>query len=109
MTSSTRMKAAPCRRLTLLGSCLRARELTDDQRGSIAAFLSVFKGQENGQAKIGLSLHPSIDRAYGLLLPFWKEVTLLWSFAGRAPAAEDLILAMITVHAVSELLHLRLL
>ena len=56
-------------------ACIRARELTDEQRGSIAAFLSVYKGQENGQAKIGLSHHPSIDRAYGLLLPFWKEVT----------------------------------
>ncbi|KAK9794941.1 hypothetical protein WJX73_003217 [Symbiochloris irregularis] len=54
----------------------RARELTDEQRGSIAAFLSVYKGQENGQAKILLSHHPSIDRAHGLLLPFWKEEIL---------------------------------
>ena len=57
-----------------LGLC-RARNLTDEQRGSIAAFLSMFKGVENGKAKLAsLSVHPSVERAHALCLTRFREV-----------------------------------
>ena len=52
----------------------RARVMTDEQRGSLAAYLSVFKGVENGRVKLGLSGHPSLDRAYHTCLQRFKEV-----------------------------------
>ena len=58
----------------LLMLICRARELTDEQRGAIASFLSVYKGQENGVTKLSLSHHPSLERAHGLLLSLWKKV-----------------------------------
>ena len=52
----------------------RARALTDEQRGSIAAYLSVFKGVEGGRVKLGLSGHPCMDRAYASCYRAFKEV-----------------------------------
>ena len=60
----------------------RARKLTDEQRSSLAAYLSVYKGTEAGSARLGLSQvsgsnHPALDRALRLLSAAWTEVTAL--------------------------------
>ena len=49
--------------------------MTDEQRGSLAAYMSVFKGVENGRVKLGLSGHPSLDRAYSACLDRFREVS----------------------------------
>ena len=50
----------------------RARQLTDEQRAALAAYFSVYKGQEGGLARLALSQvsaanHPALDRAYDAL------------------------------------------
>ena len=45
----------------------------------MAAYFSVYKGQEGGLARLALSQvsaanHPALDRAYDLLRPAWVEV-----------------------------------
>lgn len=54
----------------------RARRLPDEARASIASYLSVYKGMEEGAAKIGTgaSMHPSVDRAYHELAKIWERV-----------------------------------
>ena len=53
----------------------RARQLTDEQRSSIASFLSMFKGVESGRVKLAsLAPHPSTERAHALCLARFKEV-----------------------------------
>lgn len=64
------------------GTC-RARQLTDEQRAAVAAYFSVYKGQEGGLARLALSQvsaanHPALDRAYDLLRPAWVEVRARW-------------------------------
>lgn len=62
------------------GLCARrARQLTDEQRAAVAAYFSVYRGQEGGLARLALSQvsaanHPALDRAYDLLRPAWVEV-----------------------------------
>lgn len=53
----------------------RARRLTDEQRSSVANYLTVYKGQEGGIAKLALMQndHPSITRAHELLKPAWVQ------------------------------------
>ena len=54
----------------------RAQQLTDDQRGALAAYFAVYKGQEEGLAKMFLSVvdHPFVSRAYDVLAAAWQEV-----------------------------------
>lgn len=48
----------------------RARKLTDEQRASIAQYFAIYKGNEKGIAKLstGLEDHPSVAKAYDILL-----------------------------------------
>ena len=46
-------------------------------RAATVGYLSVIKGAEGGVTKLGfpqLHLHPSLDRAYQLLEPAWRQV-----------------------------------
>jgi DNA primase catalytic subunit len=56
----------------------RARKLTDEQRGAIANYFAVYKGQERGTPKIALHSkmmnHPFIESAYDMLLQHWNQV-----------------------------------
>ena len=57
----------------------------------MAAYFSVYKGQEGGLARLALSQvsvanHPALDRAYDLLRPAWVEVGARRPF-GRVCAA----------------------
>lgn len=59
--------------------CSRARKLTDEQRSSVASYLSIYRGSESDAAKLALSQvsasnHPSVDRALRLLTAAWTEV-----------------------------------
>jgi hypothetical protein len=59
----------------------RARQLADHQRAAVAAYFSVYRGQEKDVAKValGASLHPAAQRAYATLKDFWLEVGSLCS------------------------------
>lgn len=52
--------------------------MSDDQRSALANYLSVYKGTENGMAKLMVPLsgtcHPSIERALGFVEEAWLEV-----------------------------------
>lgn len=67
-----------------------ARHLTDEQRSALAAYFSVYKGQEEGLAKMYLTSpdHPTIARAYAHLDAAWREVrpikALLWPLFASA-------------------------
>lgn len=50
-----------------------ARQLTDEQRSSIANYFSLYKGQEKGMAKLATSDHPAVRRAGDILRPAWVE------------------------------------
>ena len=57
----------------------RARRLNDEQRSSLAAYLSLYRGTEAGAARLALSTvsssnHPSVERALTLLGAAWTEV-----------------------------------
>ena len=53
--------------------------MTDEQRSAVAAYFSVYKGQEEGLAKLALSSHdtPCVQRAYELLKATWLDVRTL--------------------------------
>ena len=56
----------------------RARALTDEQRGAVVSFFAIYKGQEKSVPKLALSAegrnHPSVERAYNVLLKYWDQV-----------------------------------
>jgi len=56
----------------------RARKLSHDQRASIVDFLSLYGGKDKkvnlGQTGAGGALHPTLQRAYEQLLPFFEEM-----------------------------------
>ena len=57
----------------------RARRLTDEQRSAVASYFAVYKGLEEGLAKLSLSnnpLHdtPVVQRAYQILESAWVNV-----------------------------------
>jgi DNA primase small subunit len=62
----------------------RARGLTDEARSSVAAYLSIYKGVEEGVARLAIPptersttpLHPSVERAAGLLNDLWLSSIL---------------------------------
>jgi len=59
----------------------RARALTDEQRSSVAACLSIYKGVEDGVPRLALPsptapLHPAVDRALKLLAEAWTGAIL---------------------------------
>ncbi|KAK9824453.1 hypothetical protein WJX72_010358 [[Myrmecia] bisecta] len=56
----------------------RARQLTDEQRSSIATYFAVYKGEEKGLAKLALSYihHPAVQRALEALNETWIETIL---------------------------------
>lgn len=55
-----------------------ARSLTDEQRGAIAAYFAVYKGQEKSIPRMGLHPkmlnHPFVEKAYDILLGHWEKV-----------------------------------
>ncbi|KAG2490169.1 hypothetical protein HYH03_011299 [Edaphochlamys debaryana] len=56
-----------------------ARQLPDEARGAIANWFAVYKGHEEGKAKIGLvgtTKHPAVERAAGILREAWVETIL---------------------------------
>jgi DNA primase small subunit len=52
----------------------RARKLSHDQRAAIVDFLSVYMGKEKKVVLTSGQLHPSLQRAYEQLLPFFEEL-----------------------------------
>jgi len=56
----------------------RARELTDEQRASVANYFSIYKGIQEGKAKLMLSVprHPSVQRALDILEPIFVDEML---------------------------------
>ena len=62
--------------------------MTDEQRSALAAYFALYKGQEEGMAKMFLSAtdHPFVASAYALLDAAWHEARL----SGPAPGAQNL-------------------
>ncbi|KAK9094201.1 hypothetical protein Scep_025670 [Stephania cephalantha] len=58
---------------------LRARRLTNEQRGAIAEYFRVYKGNENNHKKVSLGqvLHPFLVRSYNEVLETFFEERLL--------------------------------
>jgi hypothetical protein len=56
----------------------RARQMTDEQRSSIANYFGLYKGQEKGISKVALGMedHPSVGKAYEVLQEAFVEVRL---------------------------------
>jgi DNA primase small subunit len=56
----------------------RARRMTDEQRSALAAYFALYKGQEEGLAKMFLSStdHPFVGSSYALLDAAWQQVRL---------------------------------
>lgn len=52
--------------------------MTDEQRSALAAYFAVYKGQEEGLAKmhLGATDHPFVAGAYALLDAAWRQVRL---------------------------------
>ncbi|GLC73081.1 hypothetical protein PLESTF_001330100 [Pleodorina starrii] len=56
-----------------------ARQLSDEQRSSVANWFALYKGHEEGRAKVafmGAILHPAVGRAAETLRTAWKESIL---------------------------------
>lgn len=55
----------------------RARALTDEQRGALAVYFAVYKGQERNMPKVASAApawnHPAIESAYDMLLSHWDQ------------------------------------
>ena len=52
--------------------------MTDEQRGAIANWFAVYKGHEEGKARIAVlsaNMHPAVARAAGLLKEVWTSVS----------------------------------
>jgi DNA primase small subunit len=62
-----------------------ARSLSDEQRAAVANFFAIYKGQEKSVPKVALSApsrnHPSVERAYDMLLSVWEQVRGCHPFA----------------------------
>lgn len=58
-----------------------ARQLSDEQRGAIASYFAVYRGQEKGIPKIALDPkmlnHPFVENTYDVLLQHWEKVHLV--------------------------------
>jgi DNA primase small subunit len=52
----------------------RARKLTHDQRAAIVDFLSVYQGKEKKVSLTDKQIHPSLQRAYTTLLPYFEDM-----------------------------------
>ena len=57
----------------------RARHLSDDSRAAIANYLSVYKGQEKGLAKLttGIESHPFVAKSHEVLLKAFESSVLV--------------------------------
>ncbi|KXZ47858.1 hypothetical protein GPECTOR_32g470 [Gonium pectorale] len=56
-----------------------ARQLTDEQRSAVASWFSVYKGHEEGKARVALlggTMHPAVERAAAILRNAWRETLL---------------------------------
>ena len=56
----------------------RARALKDAERSALAAYLTLYKGQEKGMAKLGTGSakhHPAVERALQQLKAHWVQVS----------------------------------
>ena len=80
----------------------RARALTDEARSSLASYLSIYKGVEEGVARLALPppgsaapLHPSVERAAGLLAEAWTASLLPAQRWLDGPDTWDTVLAHI--------------
>eukprot|EP00892_Ulva_mutabilis_P000675 jgi/Ulvmu1/10608/UM065_0064.1 len=55
-----------------------ARKMSDEQRAAVASYFAVYKGQEKGVPKVGLSAkmlnHPFVENAYDMLLHHWEQI-----------------------------------
>lgn len=80
----------------------RARALTDEQRGAIANYFAVYKGQEKGVAKLSTSVedHPAIAKAYKILLPAFIDTILPEQRFLEDPTHMNTILSYIPSEAV---------
>ena len=62
----------------------RARQLTDEQRAAVANYFSIYKGTENGMAKLMVPssgiCQPSLERALDFIKEAWEEVGALIRF-----------------------------
>lgn len=56
-----------------------ARQLTDEQRSAVASWFAVYKGHEEGKARIALlggAQHPAVERAANILRDAWVQTLL---------------------------------
>uniref|UniRef100_A0A7S0N4R3 DNA primase n=1 Tax=Pyramimonas obovata TaxID=1411642 RepID=A0A7S0N4R3_9CHLO len=55
----------------------KARSLSDEARGAVAEYFSVYKGGQNKKVAVTNPLHPALSRAFDdVLLPYWEQVVL---------------------------------
>lgn len=63
---------------TLYLSSCSARALSDEARSAVAGWFSVYRGHEEGRARVALAsgehVHPALERALGVLDKAWAEV-----------------------------------
>lgn len=80
----------------------RARTLTDEQRSAVASYFSVYKGQEKGAAKLATTLddHPSVSRAYEILLTAFEEFILPNQALLEDASHQDTVLGYVPSDAV---------
>ena len=78
----------------------RARALTDEGRSAVASYLSLYKGVEEGVARLAIPppgssapLHPSVERAAGLLAEAWADTILPAQRWLDGPATWDKVLS----------------
>lgn len=82
----------------------RARRLSDDARSAIANYLSVYKGQEKGMAKLstGIESHPFISKAYKLLSKAFEEMILPKQMLLENDQHKELILQFLPSEALRD-------
>eukprot|EP00884_Botryococcus_braunii_P022253 jgi/Botrbrau1/8711/Bobra.0311s0023.2 len=90
----------------------RARKLTDEQRASVASYLSIYKGNQEGAAKLGLAFaspveHPSVERAYELLRSAWEETILVQQNLLESQASWEAVLEYVPDEEVRDALRKR--
>eukprot|EP00198_Chlamydomonas_reinhardtii_P011616 XP_001700953.1 primase subunit of DNA polymerase alpha [Chlamydomonas reinhardtii] len=56
-----------------------ARQLSDEQRSAVASWFAMYKGHEEGKARVALlggNMHPAVERAAGILRSAWVQTLL---------------------------------
>uniref|UniRef100_A0A7S0UQK9 DNA primase n=1 Tax=Polytomella parva TaxID=51329 RepID=A0A7S0UQK9_9CHLO len=90
-----------------------ARHLTDEERSAIASWFGIFKGHDEGRAKLSLSYggiadqHPAVKQAYDILYPVWIEKILPGQRVFQDPKLFQVIMKLVPDPAVAERIRAR--